>query len=103
MKRLSFSGIHEHAFADMVKIREYNGGVKNEIVIETWYRLSFEDALAFIDKKDWIERKIEQGKTLQNPWIKLITCEYTNTSTGLTIRHFASGSTCGTFSYHKTT
>lgn len=89
MKRLGFSGIHEHAFAHRLKIREYNGGVKNEIVIETWYRLSFEDALSFIDKKDWIERKIEQGKTLQNPWIKLITYEYTNTITGKIRRHWS--------------
>ncbi len=82
MKRLGFSDIPDHAFAHRLKIREYNGSVKNETVIETWYRLSFEEARSFIDKEDWIEQKIEQGKTLQNPWIKLITYEYTNTITG---------------------
>ncbi|GEM_PF-1411325 len=77
-----FHDIHKDAFANRIKIREYTGGITNETVIETWYRLSFEDARYFIDEKDWIEREIEQGKTLHNPWIKLITHEYTNTVTG---------------------
>ena len=89
MKKLIFSGIHDHAFAHRLKTRKYNGGVKNEIVIETWYRLSFEDALCLIDKKEWIEQKIEQGKALQNPWIKLITYEYTNTITGKIRQHWS--------------
>jgi len=89
MRLEDFHGIHKDAFANRIKIREYTGGVKNETVIETWYRLSFEDARRFIDEKDWIERKIEQGKTLYNPWIKLITHEYMNTVTGKIRRHWA--------------
>ncbi len=89
MKLEDFHGIHKDAFANRVKIREYPGGVTHETSIETWYRLSFEDARCFIDEKDWIERKIEQGKTLQNPWIKLITYEYTHTITGTIRRHWS--------------
>ncbi|MCP4400152.1 MAG: hypothetical protein GY801_22945 [bacterium] len=86
MKRLGFNGIHEHAFVHRLKRREYKGIKSETVIIETWYRLSFEGALSFIDEKDWIERKIEQGKTLPDAWIKLITCEYTNTITGETRR-----------------
>ena len=89
MKKLGFRGIHEHAFAHRLKRREYPGGVKNEIVTETWYRLSFEDARCFIDDDEWIEHKIEQGQTLPDAWIKLITCEYTNTVTGETRRSWS--------------
>ena len=89
MKPEGFQGVHKDAFANRVKIRKYPGVAKNETVIETWYRLSFEDARCFIDEKDWIERKIEQGKTLHNPWIKLITHEYTNTVTGKIRRHWS--------------
>ncbi len=81
-----FHGIHENAFANRLKIREYKG-LNNEMVIETWYKLSFEDAKCFIDDDEWIEQKIEEGNTLPHPWIKLITNEYTDTTTGETRRH----------------
>ena len=81
MKRLGFHGIHEDAFAHRLKTRQYEGCLNNEIITETWYRLSFEDARCFIDDDEWIEHKIEQGRTLLNPWIKLITHEYKNTIT----------------------
>ncbi len=89
MKQEGFRGIHENAFAKRIKRREYPGSVTHETVIETWYRLSFEDARCFIEDNDWIERKIEQGKMLQKPWIKLITHEYTNMRTGKTRRHWS--------------
>ncbi len=89
MKSESFCGIHENAFSKRLKIRKYPGCVKDETVIEAWYKVSFEDARCFIENNDLIERKIEQGKMLQNPWIKLITCEYTNTATGKVRRHWS--------------
>jgi hypothetical protein len=82
MKRLDVHGVHEDAFAHKLKTRQYEGCLKNEIITETWYRLSFEDARRFIDDDEWIEQKIEQGQTLLNPWIKLITHTYKNTITG---------------------
>ena len=87
MKQEEFQGVHNDAFANRVKIREYSGSITLETIIETWYYLSFEDARRFINEKDWIERKIGQGKTLQNSWIKLITYEYTNTITATIRRH----------------
>ena len=54
---------------------------------EQSHRVRCEDARCFIKDNDWIERKIEQGERLQNPWIKLITREYTNTVTGKIRRH----------------
>lgn len=89
MKSEGFRGIHKNAFSKRLKIRNYPGSVMDETVIETWYRVSFEDARCFIEDNDWIERKIEQGKMLQDPWIKLITCEYTNTATGQVRRHWS--------------
>ena len=89
MKPEDFHGIHKDVFANRVKIREYPGAVRNENVIETWYRLSFENARCLIDENDWIKQNIEQGKTLRNPWIKLITYEYTNTVTGKIRRHWS--------------
>ena len=82
MNRSDFRDIHAHAFAHRLKRKEYPGGVTNEMVTETWYRLSFEDARCFLDDQKWIEQKIEQGQTLPDAWIKLITREYTNTATG---------------------
>lgn len=82
MRRSDFHGVHEDAFAHRLKTRQYEGCLKNELVIETWYKLSFEEARCFIGDNEWIERKIEQGQALLNPWIKLITHEYKNTITG---------------------
>jgi hypothetical protein len=82
MRRLDVHGVHEDAFAHRLKTRKYEGCLNNEIITEMWYRLSFEDAKCFIDDDEWIEQKIEQGQTLLNPWIKLITHKYKNTITG---------------------
>jgi hypothetical protein len=82
MRRLDVYGVHKDAFAHRLKTRQYEGCLNNEIITETWYRLSFEDARSFIDDDEWIEQKIEQGQILLNPWIKLITHKYRNTITG---------------------
>ena len=89
MKSKGFRGIHKNAFSKRLKTRKYPGCVPDETVIETWYRVSFEDARCFIDDNDWIERKVEQGRMLQDPWIKLITYEHTNTATGKVRRHWS--------------
>ncbi|NJL59010.1 MAG: hypothetical protein HC887_04510 [Desulfobacteraceae bacterium] len=88
MKQEDFQGVYyKDAFANKVKVREYPGSIPHETIIETWYRLSFEDARRFIYDKDWIERKIRQGKPLKDPWIKLITHEYIHAITGTIRRH----------------
>ncbi|KPA18015.1 hypothetical protein MHK_001766 [Candidatus Magnetomorum sp. HK-1] len=45
---MAFSDINEQAFTCLLNQREYPGYVKNEMVIEKWYRLSFEEARRFI-------------------------------------------------------
>ena len=39
MKKLGFYSIHENAFANRLKIKEYDGELPDEIVTETWYKL----------------------------------------------------------------
>ena len=90
MAKTKFNGVHEDAFAHKLKTKQYDGALKEKIVIENWYRLNFEDARRLIDRKDdgeWIEGRIERGNTVPDPWIKLITREYKNTETGKISRY----------------
>ncbi len=82
MRRSDFRGVHEDASAQWLKTREYDGCVDSESVTETWYRLSFEDAGCFMDDDEWIEHKIDLEHRVVNSWVKLITLEYRNTTTG---------------------
>lgn len=89
MKRSEYSGIYKGAFASRLKIKERDGYVDGEIVIESWYKLSFEDARRFIKDNEYIEHLIKRGCELDNPWIKLVTTEHRNTATGEIRRYWS--------------
>ncbi len=89
-KQEDYQGVHNDAFGKRLKIREYSVSITNERIIETWYYLSFDDARRFIADKECIELKIRHGRALQDPWIKLITCECMNMKTGMTRRYYSS-------------
>ncbi len=89
MRKSEFHGVHEDAFSKKLKTQEYDGCVDGEIVTENWYRLSIEDARRFIDDAESVERKVERGYELPDPWIKLITCEHRNTATRETRRYWS--------------
>lgn len=83
-----YRGIRAGAFRNRLKVQRYDGNADGEIVTETWYRLSFEDARHFIADEKKIGRTIERGSELPDPWVKLITVEHKNTTTGETRRHW---------------
>ncbi len=88
MTSAAYRGIRAGAFSNRLKIQRYDGNADGEIVTETWYRLSFEDARHFIVDEEKIRHAIDRGSALSDPWIKLVTVEHKNTTTGETRRHW---------------
>lgn len=81
MKQANFKGLSESAFRRKLKCRTYTGFMGKEIITETWYKLSPEEASQGIEGNSYLAREIVQARKLPEGWIKLITNEARDTST----------------------